>query len=628
MLKKLRLDQTKVYEKHLALEELSNMLLAFVNMRPHHLAIGAEQGNIDKWDDFVIRKHGGGNIYIQAKRQTTDFSSSPIERGYKRKPIDNEPMDLSELDNVFESLGKWINSSGFDLKHEFRLVVLSEGSIKKGLEIRHLKTLLEQHVTSVTTATDLMNLADQDKDAKNIFDWLTTWCGFKAWDDILYLMRVLNIITTGSESEIEFRADNQLKQIFISSEVGRIRSLILSYIDDNTTFAGAMGPRQLLYQLQDYLLPTIPKWTLFKNNGSAWNISGIHDLEDNTEIERPSIMVPALWSKDNSNARWLGIDGACIEDCSVSQSLMRLSLHPYGSFDTICSDISSWQNSIKIKIGGTLGAAKDDLDNMRISDRLDAASPTEIKELATLDEQEQFAKELHNEMYKTGFEYVNNETSKKIRNMASGDLRTEVEKRWNTWKPLLENNIDEQKKLFTKILHPQAEGQSISGELRVGPRTAELLAETIFLLLVVSVCLGDDKNRSWKTVKDQLKVNSIGLAYWSGPAEGVKKIIEIDDDEGIGKLLEKEPGQILIIPQSKLPETYAFNDDIFGGFKKGCLLSHPRYPKLLITQDWEFKRKLNSGSISNLREYLQERLDKYENNIQLEAEKIAEGVMV
>ena len=104
--------------------------------------------------------------------------------------------------------------------------------------------------------------------------------------------------------------------------------------------------------------------------------------------------------------------------------------------------------------------------------------------------------------------------------------------------------------------------------------------------------------------------------------------MEIDADEGIGKLLEKEPGEILIIAQSELPEAYVFNDDIFGGFTKGCLLSHPRYPKLLITQGWEFKRKLKSGSLSDLREYLQGSLDRSWNNTQLEVEKIADGVML
>lgn len=635
MLNKLRLDQTKKYEKHLALKEISKMLVFFVKGIPHHLAIGSEQGNIDKWDDFVIEKNDGGNIYIQAKRQTKDFSNDAIERdtyGKKSKSKVGQLKKLSTLDESLESLGKWINSNDVNsayFKHEFRLVLPGNSiKIKKGLEIRHLRILFEEHFKSVTIAKDLKNLAVNDKNVNNIYIWLNTWCGFNDWDHIFKLMKILKIKSTRLESEIKDDVKKELKDIFQPTMVDKVCSLIFSYIEENETFAGAIRPRQLLHQLREYLLPDIERWTSFQTDGVSWNISGISDLEDNSEIERPSVMVPALWSAGNPNARKLKIEGACIESCCVSDSLMRLSLHPHGSFNIICSDKSSWEATIKNKIGGTMGVTKNDLDNLQILGVLAPLTHSEKKELATIDEQEQFASELHNEMYKCSFERVKIGITQNIRGMTSSDLRTEVEQRWNTWKPLLENNIDEQKKLFAKMLHPQAEGQLISGELRVGPKTADLLAETIFLLLVVSVCLGDDKNRSWKAVQDQLKVSAIGLAFWSGPAGGFKKIMEIDADEGIGKLLEGEAGQILIIPQSELPETYVFNDDIFSGFTKGCLLSHPRYPKLLITQDWEFKRKLKSGSISELREYFQGSLDKYDNNTQLEAIKIADGVMV
>lgn len=630
MLNKLRLDQTKIYEKHLALEEISIMLVSFVKGHPHHLAIGAEQGNIEKWDDFVIQKNDGGNIYIQAKRQTTDFSSDAIIRDIG--PRTGKLKNLSTLDQSLESLANWINSADFsspNLRNEFWLELPDNSTeIKAGLKIRHLRNLLETHFRSITTERDPENLVSRDNSVLNVYNWLTSWCGFSGWDHIIKLMKVLKIKTSGTESDINLRVKNNLSHIFQTTEVETVRSLILTYIDDNQTYAGAIQPRQLLHQLKEYLLPGIESWTLFQTDGSTWNISGINDLEDNFKIERPSVMVPALWAAGNPTARQLRIDGACIENCHVSHSLMRLSLHPQSSFNIICSDKPSWENIIKNKTGGTLGVTKNDLDDLRILGGLDPTTHSEKKELATISEQEQFANELHNEMYKCSFEHVKDGITQVIRGMTNVDLRTEIENRWNTWKPLLENNIDEQKKLFTKILHPQAEGQSIFGELRVGPKTANLLAETIFLLLVVSVCLGDDKNRSWRAVTDQLKMSAIGLVYWSGPAEGFKKIMEIDDDEGIGKLLEKEPGEILIIPQSKLPETYVFNDDIFGGFTKGFLLSHPRYPKLLITQDWEFKRKLKNGSISDLKEYFQGRLDKYENNTQLEVKKIADGMMV
>ena len=107
MLKKLALDQTKVYERHLALEEISKMLVFFVKGLPHHLAIGAEQGDIDKWDDLVIQTNTGSYIHVQAKRQTTPFSSDPIIRDKlsqgKREGV---PRDLSTFDKTLKSLGQ------------------------------------------------------------------------------------------------------------------------------------------------------------------------------------------------------------------------------------------------------------------------------------------------------------------------------------------------------------------------------------------------------------------------------------------------------------------------------------------------------------------------------------------
>lgn len=617
MLKKLALDQTKKYEKYLVLEELSIMLLNFVNGRPHHLAIGAEQGDIDKWDDLVIQTNTDGYIYIQAKRQTTDFSSDPIIRdNYHQGPRKGVPRDLSPLDETLKSLGKRVsqNDPNSAILHKQFWLVIPESSttIKEGLEIRHLRKLKDQ-IKSVTTPDDLTNLAKNDQDAENIYQWLKTWCDFSDWEHILKVFNVLEIKTSELETDIEVRAKEKLCQIFMTIKIEEVRRIILSYLDDNATFAGAIRPRQLLYVLKDYLQPSIPRWTQFQRDGLNWNISGIHDLENNNEIERPAIIVPALWPLDNSNTpRSLKISGAC-KDCPISNSLMRLSLHPIGSFDIYCSD-SSWKNTINTKIGGTLGIEKNDFNDSRIVDRLEPFSSSENIKLTSIDEQESLAKELHDEMYKITLKRINLKISEKIQDMVKGDLRTEVESRWKTWNQTLENSIDEQRKLFTKILHPEAEGKSISGELRVGLKTVGLLSEALFLLLVVSVCLGDANNQKWESVKDRLTMTAIGLAYWSGPAGDSKEVIKIDEEISVSKLLENESGQIIIIPQSELPDLI-FTDDILGDITKIGLLTHPDYPKLLITKDIYFKRKLKKGDITELKEYFQNSLDLYQSAI-------------
>ena len=300
MLKKLGLDQTKVYEKYLALEEISTMLVSFVYGLPYNLAIGAEQGDIDKWDDLVIQTNTGGYIHVQAKRQTTDFSSHSIKRDtYTKGKRKDELKDLSPLDEALKSLGERINeneSSSKDLQSEFWLELPeSSTKIKEGLEIRHLRKLCEDQIKSVTTPYDLKAIAGKDSNVKNIHLWLTTWCDFKDWEHIFKVLIILKIKMSGLETHIKTRVRRNLSEIFKTTEIEQVLMLILSYLDENSTYAGTVKPRQLLHLLKDYLSSNIPRWTLFQTDGSSWNISGIHDLDH--------FLLVSVWSAQILNKR-------------------------------------------------------------------------------------------------------------------------------------------------------------------------------------------------------------------------------------------------------------------------------------------------------------------------------------
>jgi len=621
MLAKLRLDQTGTFEKLVGAHEISKMLVSFIEGKVHPLEIGAEQGGIEKWDDFVIQQDLKRRTHIQIKRQTDRFGShlDECERNTVNRNIGTtEPRDLSELDKTIKSLGIWISTkkNSDDFERNFHLKFYDGGvEIKKDFKIRDLVNIIEIHFRPDTsTPAGIQSLCESDTNMKNCELWLKSWCDISNFDQIFNLFKVLSISYSNTESTLKTETKDILRRVFKDISVDEVYSKIISYTSENSSFTGAVRPRHLLFVLKDQLLPEVKRWTKFQIDGLNWNISGIHDLEDNNEIERPSVVVPALWCSDDLT-RLLKIDGTCTDNCLVSESLMRISLHSQGSFDIICSDKSSWVNSIITKTGGTLGLAENDLNDSRILDGLEPSSSSEPRELTTIDAQEALAKELHNKMYNVTFKLINTDITATIRGMNSGDLRTEVEIRWNTWKLSLENNVEEQKKLFSKILHPKVEGKSISGELRVGPKTVNLLKEALFLLLVVSVCLGNEDNQNWDSVTDKLKMTPIGLAYWSGPADGSRKVIEIDDDAGIGRLLENELGQIIIIPQSELPDLEVFKDDISGDITKLGLLTHPNYPKLLITKDRNFKRRLEKGDISDLKEYFQNSLDNYQRVI-------------
>lgn len=618
MLKKLALDQTKVYEKHIALEEISIMLVKFVKGIPHNLAIGAEQGGIDKWDDFVIKTNQGTSIYIQVKRQTTAFCTGTIIRGKSttgKKAVVQKK--LSKLDEVFQSLAKRISDPDqSNLENEFWIVLPDSGiEIKKKLLIRDMRRFAS-HIKSITTPSDLEDLAKIDENAKNIYDWLTTWCDFTGWETICKAFKILKIKTPGFEEDIDRRVRENLSQIFKTKEIDTVIMLIFSYLDKNGTFAGAIKPRQLLYLLQVYLSPNIGKWVSFRADSSTWDVSGIHDLEDNEEVERPSVVVPSVWCSDNSYSSIVRIHGSCEKNCCVSESLLRLALHPRGSHNILFSDRSSWEKLIESKTGLTLGLTDHDFKYLHIMEESDQMFPTESKKYITMLEKEKLSEELHCEMYKFTFKLVDEVILNKIRDMMCCDLRTEIEERWTCWKTTLITDVEKQKNMFSKILHPVIEGEYISGALRVGPKTVDLLGEAIFLLLIISVCLGNDDNQNWESISNNLKMTAVGLTYWSGPAGGKKKIIRIDEDTDIGKLLENEKEEIIIIPQSELCDSEIFQDDLSNECTKMDLLTHPKYPKLLITQDRNFRKMLKSGNKSKLTEDLILKIKKFENNIE------------
>jgi hypothetical protein len=626
MLRKLRLNLTQIYEKHLIAEEISKMLEDFVNGRPHHLSIGSEQGDIDGWDDIVIEKSNEGNVYIQAKRNRTDFSDDPISRGViTTKKNKGQPMELSPFDSAMKKLGEKIHS--IRPEDEFRIELPGENiNIKKDLSVRQFTSFWEDHVKELTKEDGLSRLAQCDINTQNTYDWLTTWCGFRDWGHILSVLRVLRIVRTEGDTDIVDRTKRNLSRIINPSDIDHVYRSILGYLDENATITGAIEPRRLLFELQKYILPGIARWTQFKQDDTKtqWQISGIQDLESVGNIERPEIIVPAFWTKENySYVRHLRICGNCSEGCKVAIGLMRLAAHPVGPIEIYCADASSWKNSIKAWTGGTLGMAGNDLDDLKLISVHEPYMPCEHITLATIDEKETFSGQMHNEMYKVIFKNINIEVIKKVNEMQSGTLRTEMENRWADWKVSLENDIEEQRRLFSKMLHPNAEGGAVSGEVRVGLKTVSLLGEAIYHLLVLSVCLGDDDNQKWASVENGTKVCAIGLAFWSGPMSEARKIMKIDDDTGAKYLLEYESEQIIILPQSDVSEKELLDDRIAGG--NLGLMSDPKHPRLLITNNKTYQRILRKGDISELREYFSSKLREYRSSLEDSVSRVVGG---
>ncbi len=467
--------------------------------------------------------------------------------------------------------------------------------------------------------------AKTDKHTNDIFLWLTTWCGFKDWHHIIKLFDILRLKAFEFEDDIKERTLRKLKEVFMESKIEIVQSLILSYIDSNSTYSGAFKPRHLLGELQDYIRPEFERWSMFKTNGRWWTISGTHDLEKNEEIEKPTVVISKLWNNSCATVNSIKICGNYSDDCMLN-SLMRLSLHFLGN-NPFCSNKTKWENSLENKTGKTLGISENDFDTLMIlslSD--DTYSVSESRNLNLIDEIEDYASQLNDEMYKITFNNVDDDISKKIKDMSKSNLRSEIESRWNDWKNELKDDTGRQRELFSKILRPNAEGEIISAEIRSGLKTVKLLSRAIFMLLILSVCLNEGKNKGFDVVTDELRMKAIGLAYWSGPSDCSRKVVRIDYHKHMYKLLANETEEIIVLSNSNVSANNLLEDSLTGEAEQVGLLTECKRPKLLITYDSYFERLVEKGDISCLSRHLKEKIYTYDKCITDSIKNVAGGV--
>jgi hypothetical protein len=626
MLAKLRLDQTKKYEQALVTYEISVMLIDFALGRSHYMRIGSEQGDISTWDDIVIEKDKNSQIHIQVKRQTSgDFGSQNDEctrNDYLQGKRKDQKRDLSPLDETLRSLADWsenINTSTISPKKEFWIELPELNTqIKNGLQIKDLKKLCNEQIKpAVTTALDLQTLIGIDPNVKKCFDWLTTWCDFKDWEHILNALQVLKIKSSGIESDIESKTEDRLKEIFILDKLKEVRLKILSYTIENTTFSGAIAPRNLLFELKEYIRSDIKIWTQIDNINNDWHISGILDLETNTEVERPSKVIPLLWSNDRGRNLNINLENINPPFAPIHESIFRLAIHLEGNISGLCSNWDGWKVHIQNKIGGTFGIFKNDFESLSIADNNAPFEISEGKTINTNAEREVFAREMSDQMTKRTWELVSGKISELINDMdthQSQELRDAVEMRWNAWQKIINKDDSILIPLLKKIVHPKAEGEEILGHLRIGPKTKLLIADAVFTCLLISVALGSIDAGIMQT-EDGLSMGAIGLNWWSGPAGKTKKIRKIDAEESIDDLIGKEPYDILILSQSEQPEGVIYKQSISDSANIDHSLAAGHNPKLLITRNRIFDSIVRKGSIDELQNYLKQKLNIYKETL-------------
>lgn len=608
MLRKLTLDQTKIYEQTIATYEISKMLVSFIKGRKHYLSVGAEQGDIDTWDDLVIENNENSYIHYQVKRQNTDFSTHNCTRDtIKRKNGNIDRRELSTIDKSMRALANWLSDPTNDINSKEFCIELptSEVKFKNNLSVRNFKEFKQIHYKSdITTVEGLTELSKSDPSVKRIFEWLTTWCEFSSWAHILKLLSVIKIKDSGAEIDIESRTNDLLSEVFVDNKIEKVRLKIKSYVVENTTYTGAIKPRALLFILKEHLLPNVGYWTQYSKQDVKWSISGINDIETNTEIERPALVVPKLWNNDLLQNLKMNVE--IRGTCKVTDSLLRMVIHQSGNANAYCRNGEAIKNTIENSIGGTLGISESDVQNISIIENTEIFDSSDSRHLINRAQGEGCSSALEKAMDIETWTRVSNLLDRKIddmENLISTTLRDKLEKKWGLWKEQLTLDYDTIGGLFRSMVHPTAEGENIKGKYRVGPKTAQHLTDSLYLLLIISISLDPDNVGNWNTISDKYNLVSISLEYWSGEAGKPRKVRSIDEDGEV--IIGRESANVLIFSKIKTAPNDIM-DDLINTPSTQIInsIGDGKIPDLIMTYNKKFRKLINSGDFNEVQNYI------------------------
>jgi hypothetical protein len=204
----------------------------------------------------------------------------------------------------------------------------------------------------------------------------------------------------------------------------------------------------------------------------------------------------------------------------------------------------------------------------------------------------------------------------KIEEIEDADLQGAVERLWVAWKDDISHDAQQRSELLVKMLHPVAEGDEVMGTLRVGPRSVGLLADGLFMLLIVAVGLGEE-SATWKSLGNAGVVRTIALRRWGGPAGNRRRPRNLDEDGDA--LLGKEIADVVILSGVKTSPGDIEKANFAENVSDYDSLAKPRTPKLLVTNSIHLRQKLLGATLTSIRAYfdeeLQRRIVARENNI-------------
>ena len=647
MIRRFRLEQKSLYEKLVIAQRVSDMLEKFLDGRLAPLEIGAETGGIEEWDDVVVVHSKDDYEHLQIKRQTTDFCTKDPDlqvylpklakrratrnKGSKQTSSDsskssdsvqaasqestgNDASDggPSVLDSAFSSLAKHAGVGTFAQLPERRFQLTLVGAhlhIKKDLTVNHLDELCKLCRQAGLNPTELAQRVDGP--TTNAYLWLTTWCGFKDWAQIIATLKRVYVVCEGNDAALRQRSEQCLGRHF-TDPVRALERLIM-IITAETSDVSALGCRAIIRELKDELRPDIETWAQYllldagQSAGQTWSFSGTHDLGAVTPLSAQGV-VTHLWGGSAGNRRlrvyapYAPPVGATL---TLPSAILRMALHlPNGSQSLMFGE-PIWRSSVAHEVGHTLGCGESDLGELPWMENAERLVCSQDHQFQTQGAARAEAAALASAMDDLVWQRVVQGVATKIGAIHDPALANAMETIWLDWLVDFTKDPEDRRQFLVQLLYPQTEGKNATHALRLGPRTLDILVSAVELLLLVAVGVGGT-DTEWKHFPGCGEVLSIALKYWSGPASGTPEVRLLSDDPLIN-VVGPSPAPVVILAGVTSPPSVLRNEGMADDADSATSMAAERQPHLLVTRAGVFNH-LRKGTLASVQQYFTQQI--------------------
>lgn len=587
MLRHLRLLRTERFQGSVAVWLASRMVAAFVDGRPGPRGLGYEVGGIAEWDDIVVEEADGNLVHHQVKFYQADLPST--------------------LSSPFVHLARYFRTLGNSPRpsRTFKLILPSPATtIWQGVEVRHLQELCELCANEPTTPGGLAERAAEEPRGpiQRSYDWLTTQCDFRGWDEVLRVLRHLTVTHVGGLGDLDQRAEEALETAFKKGA----REAVLLYLLENQMCAGPITPRLLADgPLRELRKNDHRRWIHYAAESSAWSVAACHGAADG-DVGAPHKVVDQLWTGGPAQrllrvgATWPKAGSERLS-ASMQAVLARLALHLSTGAGAEFKEVEGWRVGLDNTLGGTLGLSDGDgvpdgwwpLETPQPGDARPLDRSTVEREVDTL------AKQMDAHVWRS----ISQKIEDRIANLR-GEVGDSLGALWRKWSLTLNSSVPSRHELLCNLLQPKAEDREV-GYLRVGPRTVDILTDALFLLLVVAIAIGEG-NASWSNLGAGRTMRALALKKWA-PRDG---LAPVEDD--FPRVVSGEAATVVIL-SGTLASAGSLEADSFmdGTASQNRFTQRPR-PLLLVTNERRLRSRL-AGSLLDLQAFFLDRLAQRED---------------